>query len=254
MRKEKISTIQEYISLIEEVKNDNELKGNKSDLIFRGQSIDKPLLPKIARLKLKGERKNIEYLIFKDFKRGAIPHVEFKPENDWDWLALAQHHGLPTRLLDWTYSALTALWFSVEKVAENDMGVVWILAGEVDDFNVDTDSTSPFANEETKIFRSSVITRRISAQAGLFTVHEINNGEVIYLEDNQGYKDKLTKITIKNNHFAQIRKKLQMLGVNNSTIFPHIDGLCKHLEWRYSFYKDEKRGCEKILKQCWIQR
>src|SRR5690554_6715380 len=101
-----IKTINDYIDLIEQVKQHNKRGGNNADLIFRGQRVDRPLLPKLARIELKGSMANIEKLMLDEFKRGSLPLTEFKPENNWDWLALAQHHGLPTRLLDWSYNAL----------------------------------------------------------------------------------------------------------------------------------------------------
>ena len=241
-----ITTIKEYIDLIENVKLRNKKAGKNTDLIFRGQHVDKPLLPKLARLELKGNMANIERIMLEEFKRGSVPLTEIKPENNWDLLALAQHHGLPTRLLDWSYSALVALWFAVEKPPAKKVngnpenGVVWILSGDLEDFRTNTKEIDPLDNKITKIFRSTVVSRRISAQAGLFTVHKINeNDNMIKFETNKEFKNKLTKAIIPHEHFASIRKQLHVLGVNNSTIFPDIDGFCRHLEWRFSKYSDE---------------
>lgn len=242
-----IKSINDYIDLIESVKTNNVVNGNKADLIFRGQSTDKPLLPKLARLSLNGDMAQMEKLMLDEFKRGSLPLTEFKPENNWDWLALAQHHGLPTRLLDWSYSALAALWFAVQNPPKKDdkgnleNGVVWILAGLVDDFRTNTEKTDPLSNKITKIFRSTVVSRRISAQAGLFTVHKINeNGKKIRFETNREFKNKLTKVIIPHDKFSTLRRQLHVLGVNNATIFPDIDGFCRHLEWRFSKYSDEQ--------------
>ncbi len=241
-----VSTIEEFITAINEVKEKEEKGGNESDLIFRGQPEDWELLPKLARLNIKGEIGNIEKLLINKFKRASLPLVEHRPDNDWDVIALGQHHGLPTRLLDWTYSALIALWFAVKDPPGLDddgdecNGVVWAFAPSVDDFNIDFTKYTPFSNRKTKVFRPSVITRRISSQSGLFTVHKFNSGgTVVRLENHKDYKPKLTKLIISPEDFSTLRRRLNTLGVNHSIVFPDLDGLCKHIEWRYSKLSDE---------------
>ncbi len=242
----KIVSVQDYVALIGELKADSELKGNHTDLLFRGQNSDEPLLPKLARLDLKGEISNMERLMLAEFKRGILPLSEFQPANNWDLLALAQHHGLPTRLLDWTYSALVALWFAVAKPAKKDKknkllnGVVWVLNAVTEDFRTDTEQIDPLSNKITKIFRSNVVSRRISAQSGVFTVHKINeNGKMVRFETHAEYKGKLIKVIVPHTSFAAIRKQLHILGVNSASVFPDIDGYCRHLEWRYAYLPDE---------------
>lgn len=246
---ETIKSASDFVEYVSDFKRENETLGNNAELLFRGQGVDKPLLPKIARLNLRINTDRIaktEKLILKEFERGILPLSEFRPDNNWDLLALAQHHGLPTRLLDWTYNALAALWFAVQSEPTKDEngnpmnGVVWILAAEVNDFRTNTDKTDPLSNKITKIFRSTVVSRRISAQSGVFTVHKINDiGKMYQFETVSNFKDKLTKLIIPQEDFADIRSELNILGVNHFTIFPDLDGFCQHLTWRFAKKNDE---------------
>ncbi|MFB0583057.1 FRG domain-containing protein [Aeromonas salmonicida] len=241
----KIATLSQYIEKVEAIKSESEHNENMAELLFRGQRQDHSLLPKLARLNLNGDIENVEKLMLDEFRRACLPLVEYHPENNWDLLALAQHHGLPTRLLDWTYSALVALWFAVQKEPyKEEHGVVWVLNADHSDFRDTEVFDDPLSNEVTKIFRSRVISRRISAQAGAFTVHKINkyrkiSNKIVKFETHAQFKDKLTKLVIPAEKFAPIRKSLMMMGVNHSTVFPDIDGLCQHLERRFSKLNDE---------------
>lgn len=61
----------------------------------------------------------IEHKIVRDFQRRAHHHADHlpKPGDQMEWLALMQHHGAPTRLLDWTYSFFVALFFAIERAS-----------------------------------------------------------------------------------------------------------------------------------------
>lgn len=244
-----IKSLSQFVGYIETIKRDVEAAGNKADLLFRGQPCDEPLIPKLGRLDLKGELLDIELLMIDEFERTSLPFTEFQPNDAWDLIALAQHHGLPTRLLDWTQSAYSALWFAVRdpfttkpKSKSSEQGVVWVFAPDVEDYRLDTKSTSPYDNKAiTKIFRSRVISRRISAQAGMFTVHKIvDQKKFVALEKNRKYKNQLIKLEILPKAFASLRKDLHMFNINYLSQFPDLDGLTKHLEWRYSWFADEK--------------
>ncbi len=247
---ESIKSVSQYVQVINDFKESKEKSGIKSDLLFRGQRVDWDLTPKIARLDRRSKNMNLrktEELILKEFERGIIPLTEFNPENQWDLIALAQHHGLPTRLLDWTYNALAALWFAVENPPENDEdgnkkeGVVWILTAESTDYVNDVNKQNPFTIRSTKVFRSKVVTRRISAQSGIFSIHFMKEKNKIFkFESTKKFRDKFTKLTIEPKNFNSIRKELNILGINTFSIYPDLDGFCKHISWRYSKLNDEK--------------
>jgi hypothetical protein len=142
-------------------------------VLFRGQSGDWPLLPKIARLATPSGVLEAEQRMFAEFKRQALPHLEQLPDSDWDWLSLAQHSGMATRFLDWSTNPLAALWFAVQNPAVSGKpGVVWYLDALDRDFLDTSASAGPFSLKATKVLRPRHISRRIFSQSGFFTVHK----------------------------------------------------------------------------------
>lgn len=218
-----ITTVADFVFQVAEIKKKQVADGNKSDLLFRGQPCDRPLLPKLGRIKPKGKLPKIERLLLRKFERASLPFREFEPKNDWDLLALAQHHGLPTRLLDWTSSALAALWFAVRNAPQKkesgkglENGVVWVLCAVVADFRLNTRNSGPFYNgSRTRIFRPKAISPRIVAQSGVFTVHRLQKPRkdkefrFVPLEKNRNYKGKLVKVAHTSNGLREHTRRIE---------------------------------------------
>ena len=206
--------------------------------IYRGQRNDWPLVPKVARLDGPNDVLNMENRLFNDFKRESVAHYNPPIATDWDWLAIAQHHGLPTRLLDWTRNPLAALWFAVRKANTKPAGngVVWAFRPRAQDMIRDpTKNDSPFRGGTTKVLEPRHITPRISAQESVFTVHKYvdDKKQFIPLERNRQQRKYLEKIIIRADQFASIFSELDRCGIHASSLFPGLDGLASRLKSRH---------------------
>ena len=205
--------------------------------LYRGQSLDKALLPKIARYEV-ADVDVMEKEMLEDFKRRSLHLIPLQPGNSWDWLALAQHHGMATRLLDWTENPLIALWFSMtpktEQREHSDYSVVWGFKVPSDDIVASTDDMDPFKEGVTKVFKPNHITKRISAQFGWFTIHRANKEKkFIPFERNKDYSESLFKIKVSSESFSECKRRLHSFGINSASMYPDIDGLAKHVEWLF---------------------
>lgn len=235
---ETIESLSAFMAFIESSVNEFD------NVLFRGQAEDWPLLPKLARLKFRGNLtiRDAEEKMLTTLKTRSTPFIDSKPENDWEWLSIAQHHGMATRLLDWSTNPLTALWFAVEKPAiENNDGVVWVFTPDAEDHVGDLQEVNPFKAGLTKVFMPKHINKRIAAQHGWFTVHYLNpsTSKFIKLENNKNYKDKLMKLRIPTKAFQDLRSDLDRCGINAATVFNDLVGICRDSEWQHTLLDDE---------------
>jgi hypothetical protein len=181
--------------------------------IYRGvRDINHRLIPSVGRI---GDAVEEEETLLTLFKQRALPFLgDYVPDNDWEWLALAQHHGLPTRLLDWTYNPLVALYFAVEEVAANVDGAVYVTSAPT---LVNTEMyPTPFSIRREVIYEPEHFAQRISAQSGLFTAHP---------DPTKPFRgEQLARIIIPRTLRLQFKKVLYAYGVHRGTLFPDLDG------------------------------
>ena len=214
------------------------LYANES-VAFRGQRRQDPLLPSIAR---DPEYVANEESVFREFQRESLPYLSHVPQSDWQWLALAQHNGLPTRLLDWTKNSLVALWFAVERPPhENEPGVVWAYGYDSERLiSTSQCGASPFEISETRFYFPDHVSPFIQAQSGIFTVHHRDNGVFVPMEKLSDSDLLLTKIEIPAESFCLIRYHLFRGGIHPASIFPGLSGLVKRIRYQHEFLEDEK--------------
>jgi hypothetical protein len=234
-------------------------EGKEHNPWFRGHSQSSwKLTPKIYRPEFQDIKEDDLRWEFYHLAWPYLSSAAWEPKTDWDWYFLMEHYGLPIRLLDWTESALVALYFALRDTKDKkENAAVWILNPKVLNQKVakkgylilstlcDTMKIkgylpkidSPLSGTGYPIaIQPELKSFRIAAQQGVFTLHGKDKQA---LDDYAILDQHLVKIEILRSKDSLIKEQLLVAGIGETTVFPELSALAQELIDYYQ-YKPSK--------------
>lgn len=202
--------------------------------LYRGHADESwPLIPKVGRPEFDSKGSS-DWAMFSLWKDKAIAY-ENLPENDLECLAIAQHHGLATRLLDWSNNPLVATYFACKGHPEKD-GAIYVFFPR----NLLEEEKFDFREvKEIKQYIPRAIASRISRQSGRFTYHPNPQQSIEFGEIGDPFiGQQLKKVVVSKGAKEKILDELNIYNINEEGIFPDLDGLSRHFNW----LKSNKKG------------
>lgn len=254
-----------FIKEIEDWREFYVIVGEYKNWIFRGQSnAEWPLYSSLSRyIKDQGIHRQAwaeqENRIMRIFKRKAHLFLDHVPddEDSFQWLALMQHHGAPTRLLDFTWSPFVAAFFALERATKDaavwaiSFPAIWnstlkfnlkgksVTAAEIDLREPDAFYDFFIVNELpfVSVGEPLIMNKRLIAQSGTFAVPGVLDKPVEEILSRYPEPEKIvTKFILKTHSIRdEAMLSLYTMNVTNATLFPDLDGLARSMgyEWEH---------------------
>lgn len=235
-----------------------ELGRFRSRYAFRGLS-DAEYRLETTLTRLGGDFSSLEPHLLRNFKKYARRNV-VEQDSIWHWLSVAQHYGLPTRLLDWTYSPYVALHFATANLEKFQLdGVIWAVDYSKTHQQLPQQLQSQLAEEGANVFTVRMLSEslpslsefcqlnggdypvffeppsiddRISNQFALFSVMPTASGVLSHWL--QQHTEIWRRIIIPAKLKWEIRDKLDQANITERVLFPGLDGLSCWLKRQYS--------------------
>lgn len=232
--------------------------------VFRGVAHDHSRLftslDRLGGLEPPHSKAHLEEHLLRNFLRYGRPFLPRERENLWELMVVAEHHGLPTRLLDWTHSPLVAAHFATLAGNGKEDRVVWRLDWRkvhkhfglrevvflVEDLDRELSrrgfqSTWEFlekgpsaAEQFICLFEPPAVTDRLAVQSGAFTVSSSRSKTLDELLEQAGLADALTQFVIPGARAEYLRDQLDICTVDERRLFPGLDGIAAELRRYYS--------------------
>lgn len=237
---------------------------HKRDFIYRGlDRFDDPLLNGLQRFYRAEYILELEQVLLRNFKKYAHSMVRQPDMSEWQWVSIARHYGLPTRLIDWTFSPLVAMYFATQNSDFFDSdGVIWRIHIDelaltmpseqqkhlreklarvfsvsmlkdlgLDYFSESRKNAEREGQETVLIFEPPSLDERIVNQHACFTMMSDARSRLdSWL---QRHPHLVTKYRISAKAKREIADSLDACNINPRVLFPGLQGLAETLRRRY---------------------
>ena len=275
IREIRIKRVEDLIPLLSDQPYRPDLGRNRSLYVYRGMANADFSMVTSLRRNCKELQRTLEPAILKNFAKYAVMEDPTIAQSVWRQMFLGQHHGLPTRLLDWTQSALVALHFAVsednlEHMEQHDC-MVWRVdikelhallppryqeimeRNKAEVFSVDMldrAAADIAAYDRDMGDRSMVVIEPPSIDSRIVNQYSFFSVIPMDMEDVEGFLDRHTHNTVKyvidRNLRWRVRDMLDQLNMSERLVYPGLDGLSRWIARHYFVKEKDAKTLEKL--------